>query len=142
MADLMVYKMFATATASTDAAATLDIVFDGVIEGLVLDTVMQNADALNDAVGAELSFASVSGFVTNDTRASIIGSRIAQGFLTSGGGPTGKVTNVAFGPDGIPVSAGERMYLHLLLVGAGTLIASVWLYVRTSGGARADRRRT
>lgn len=139
MAELMVYKLY-SATAG-DAAASLDILFNGAIQGMLFDLTVTGADALNDGMSLEVSFASVSGMVANDTRASIGGIKSNQGFLTSGGGQTGKAVAVTFGMDGIPVAAGERIYLHTASTGTVTFAASVWLYVRVTDSRQIMRRR-
>jgi len=135
-----IYKFYGTATTSTDAVATIDIQFDGVIEGALLTIQASGADALNDGGDVEISFASTSGFVANDTRASIAGLTVRQGFLTSGGSMVGDTVFLSLGK-GIPVSAGERMYMHLGVTGTTTVAARCWLYTATQGGDRAARRR-
>lgn len=136
-----VYKLFANVAATTEAAAVLDIQFDGVIEGVLLNIIMTAGDALADAGRAEVSFASTSGFANNDTRASFAGIGVQQGFLTTGGGPLHDSVFLTLGK-GIPIAAGERIYLHIQLFGgAGNILVSAWLYTATDGGGRASRRR-
>jgi len=129
-----VYKMYAQAMTSTDAAASYDVQEDGEICSVLLDIIGTADDALNDGGGSEVSFASVSGFSTNDTRASIVGGRQNQGFLTSGGGPVGKSVFITFAPYGIPVAAGERLYLHIIVTGTSTITCSAWVYHCITGG--------
>jgi len=128
MAEIKVYKMYATGTVSADAAATIDVQEDGEICSILLDTSIQSGDNLSDGVASEVSFASVSGFGTNDTRASLIGARVYQAFLTSGGGPIQKTTFITFAPNGIPVAAGERLYMHVLQSGTFTWFSTAWVY--------------
>ncbi len=139
MPDLEVLKLFSTA--QTDASASLDVPFDGQIMGALLDVRVDGADALNDRISAEVSFSSTSGFASNDTRASFIGASASQGFLTSGGGPTGRNAFITFAPHGIPVSAGERIYLHVAAGGTVTSAVTCWMYVLIDGTARTARRR-
>lgn len=131
------YKMYATA--SQDAAATIDIAEDGIIEGVMMAMNFTGADVLNDGGRMEISFASTSGFTSNDTRASICGVDAYQGVITTGGGQVG--ANV-YAPMAIPVSAGERMYMHTLNNGTVTGRYIAWLYVnQASAGGRANIRR-
>jgi len=128
MPEIKVYKMYATGTVSADAAATIDIQEDGEVCSILLDSAIQQGDALSDGIAAEISFASVSGFGTNDTRASLVGLRSYQAFLTTGGAPINKNTFITFAPNGIPVAAGERLYLHVLQSGTFTWFATGWIY--------------
>ncbi len=135
-----VYKLYASVAASTPAAASIDIQFDGLIEGVLMDLSCTGADALNDGATAEVSFASTAGFTSNDTRASFAGVSAFQGFLTSGGSQVGKSVFVTLGK-GIPVAAGERIYLHIGELVSVTAAVRVWIYTATIGGERAQRRR-
>jgi len=129
MPEIKIYKLYATVTATADAAASYDVQEDGEICSILLDQNINSADALNDGIDTEVSFSSVSGFTSNDTRASLIGKRSHQHFLTSGGGPVGGSSFITFAPFGIPVSAGERLYLHILLTGTAlTAYVNAWLY--------------
>lgn len=136
-----VYKLYGSVTASTDGVANLDFQFNGVIEGILLNINVTGADALNDGGGVEISFASTSGLASNDTRASIAGLKVNQGFLTSGGGPVGDSVFVSLGK-GIPVAAGERIYMHLQVSGTVTAVnSSCWLYTAVTDAGRIARRR-
>lgn len=137
-----VYKLFSSETASGDAQATLDIQRDGHIVAISGDVSVQGADALNDGASVELSFASTSGFGSNDTKASLLTMRAHQGFLTSGGGPVTKRADVA--GIAIAVAAGERLYLHFEVAGSGpTAYATVYVFVMplVNANERADPRR-
>ena len=144
MTDIKTYKMFASVTAATDGAASYDVQEDGKICAVLVDINVTGADALNDGGNCELSFASVSSFNTNDVRASILGVGVFQGFLTSGGGPTSKNAFITFSPNGIPVAAGERIFLHISVGGTVTAVAvRAWLYhgvEEQSGRAGVTRR--
>jgi len=137
------YKLFGLVAAgtSTDSAATIDIQDDGFIEGVLLGLNATGADALNDGARVEVGFGSTNTYTTNDVRSSIAMLHHRQGFLTSGGGPVGQAIYLAF-QKGIPVSAGERIHMHLESFG-GTADAFCYLYVVTSRGVarRATRRR-
>jgi len=126
-----IYKLFDTSAASVDAAASIDIQDDGVIEGLAFSMMGRVADAQDDGGRFEVSFASTNGFSSNDTRASIFGAGSSQAFLTSGGGP---VAINGYVPMEVAVQGGERIYLHHQNTGSITVETSVWLYVRAKGG--------
>jgi len=128
MPEIKIYKLHAIVATSLDAAATYDVQEDSEICSVLLDVSVDGADALNDGGKVEISFSSVSGFLANDTRASIIGSVARQGFLTTGGGQVSKNTFITFAPFGIPVAAGERLYLHTLVHGTCNVTISAWVY--------------
>lgn len=137
-----VYKFFATGAATLDAAASLDIRRDGHIVAMLGDLHITGADALDDGGGVEISFASGSGFVTNDTTGSVFTLRAGNSFLTSGGGLVGKSESVS--GIAIEVFAGERMYMHLTEFGSiAAISATVYLYVMSTdaGSDRAAPRR-
>lgn len=137
---MTLYKLFTSQVASVDAAAQLDIVGDGVITAMWGYSTMETADALNDGFDFEVSFASTSGFQSNDTRASIFGIGARQNFLTSGGGaPTAalSVSGVR-----IPVLAGERLYMHTLENGSITGgRGTFWMFVDDGLDVRPSPRR-
>lgn len=135
-----VYKLYAALTG--DAAASVDVQRDGHIVAISGDIAVTGADALNDGMTCELSFASTSGFAANDTKASLLTLRAFQGFLTSGGSSVQKHADVS--GLAVAVAAGERLYLHMLLSGSGpTIYATVYVFVMPLAGAsdRADPRR-
>lgn len=137
---MTIYKLFASQTGSVDAAAQLDIVGDGNIIAIWGYATFESADALNDGHDFEISFASTSGFQSNDTRASIFGLGLRQNFLTSGGGAPG----IAMGLGGlrIPVLAGERMYMHTLENGTVTAMrGTCWIFVEDGLDVRPSPRR-
>lgn len=128
---MTVYKL--TANTVADAAATLDIQDDGVIEGVLINMrATLNADTEN--MNVEVSFASVSGFTANDTRASFAGMSLQAGMLTSGGLTASENLFISMN---IPVSGGERIYIHTAGTAAALDRVSVWLFV--ADGRVADR---
>lgn len=129
-----VMKLYAAT--SGDAVASIDVPDGGIIEGVQWAA---DSTAAGDAetLRAELSFASTSGFTSNDTRASITGIRNAMNFTTSGADSVG--INM-FVPMEVEVQAGERLYLHTSNNATGTI--SCWIYLRLpGGGARPPRAR-
>jgi len=134
----IVQKMYGSSTSSADAVMSVDIQEDGVIEGMLFEH--QGAgDAVNEGARWEVSFASTSGFASNDTRASIAGisQRSAAGVATTGG----YMGLAVFVPLEIPVAAGERIYGHTSVSGTPTSNAlAVWLYIRQKGDPARSRR--
>lgn len=132
---MSVYKMYATGV--TDNLASLDIVRNGTIEA-ILFAAYGDLDADGETYAAEVSFSSASGFQTNDTKSAI--ATIRQQAADTGTATSNKLTgtNVFVGPGlGIPVKAGERLYLH----GTGTaLVVTVHIYVKDGPSSPNDRR--
>lgn len=124
------YKLYGTGV--TDAVASLDIVANG---NIVAIAVAHEADlpADNNTSRMEVSFSSTSGFTSNDTKSSIITSRLFASLVTSGLATTG----ANFGVSGlkIPVTLGERIYLH----GSGTTMTAT-VYIYTDDRSAAGRR--
>lgn len=105
------YQLFTTAT--TDAAAQLDIPEDGDIVAIHGEMVASDLDTDADRIEAELSFLSTSQFTTNDARGSIAALRLMGTVETLVGVATPRAAlDIALG-DGIPVAAGERLYIHV-----------------------------
>lgn len=131
---MSVYKLYGSGV--TDALATVDITADGVIEAIQWAAI-GDLDADGETFAAELSFASASGFTANDTKSSISTIRQANGLLTSGAIAAG--VNCFLGPLDVPVSQGERLYLH----GSGTnLTVTCHVFVRDRQGAVGRRLRS
>jgi hypothetical protein len=125
---MTVYKLFASGATTADGVATLDIQNKGDITSIWGVATSEALDALGEGVDFEVSFSSVSGFSTNDTRASFFGLGYRQNFLTSGGGVQGQSAGIT--GLRVPVDNGERMYLHRIVSGApGTTRCAIWLFV-------------
>jgi len=138
------YKMESTGTtgATDNSIVSVDIQDDGFIEAILADLSGNGMDALDDNCAMEVAFGSTNSFGNNDVRGSIVMLRMQLQFLTSGAGALGKTANLSFGK-GIPVSAGERIHMHLLATAGVTARGICYLYVVTSRGVvrRATRRR-
>ena len=132
---MSVYKLYSASIG--DAVASLDVVKDGTIEGVAF-AVSGDLDADGETYNAEVSFASASGFSTNDTKSSF--AAIRQGAADTGTATSNKLTgtNTFVGPGlGITVKTGERLYLHT----AGTaIICTVFIYVRDGQSSPNSRR--
>lgn len=136
------YKLFGTGAADADAVAALDIQVDGHIVAMTLEVWAVGADALNDGIECEISFASTNGFASNDTKASLIHAVATQSFLTSGGSVVRAFSSIS--GLAIEVAAGERLFLHANVVGAPTTYSAVgYLFVMpgVDGTARPSVRR-
>lgn len=135
---MTVYKLFATATG--DSAASLDIQLDGEIMAIHMSCAPAGVDALNDGVEAEVSFLSSNSLSNNDTRGSLMIIQSALGMLTQGGNNSAVNANISSLE--IPVSAGERIHLHILLSGGATSgSVHAYLFVRDKGVPRIPGRR-
>lgn len=138
----VIYKLFgqAVAGATSDSLATVDIQDDGFIEGVLLNVAPRDADALGDQLAMEISFSSSNTFTNNDVRSSIalIGTR--QAFLTSGGGPSNGTIFLSF-MKGIPLTAGERIHMHVVASAGVTGECTAYLYTVTDRGSRRTTRR-
>lgn len=123
---MSIYKLFSTTDG--DGAASVDITAPGTIEGVYWSGYAR-LSADTDDFEAELSFASSSGFATNDTKSSICGIRQETELVTSGQITNG--VNSFCGPLNVPVAQGERLYLHTATpAGTATMRISCWVYVR------------
>jgi len=138
-----IIKVFGTGDISTTTndVAAIDIPEDGLILG-VMGTV---SGAVGDEgeLQAELSFLSTNQFQVNDARASIMEVNHMAGNLTTSGIPEGSTQIWMSIPDGIPVSAGERIHMHTRASTGNTPTGSFQLYLTfTPGtGRRSQRRR-
>jgi len=136
---MTVYKLAASVSATTEAAASLDVRRDGVLTAISLRMSVSGADALGDGGSAEVSFSSVSGMGVNDTLNSFAHVRTVQSFLTTGGAAVEDRQET--GGLNIAVAGGERIYLHVGVAAApSTVIVNCYLYVED--GARSLRDRT
>jgi hypothetical protein len=113
----MIYKL-AVSTAASIGLASLDIREDDHITGFVLTN--------TSAAAASISFGSTSQFAVNDTTAEIVSI-------------PGGVDHAAVSGMKIPVSAGERIYLHVDS-GSGTVVAMLYTDGKAEGRPAPRRR--
>lgn len=136
---MTIYKLFADALG--DSVGSLDIQIDGTITSVMMTGSAAGQDVLNDGWQAEVSFLSTNTFAANDVRGSIMTVQSRFGVLSTEGGHNSAI-NMTSGAVKIPVSAGERVHLHLAEF--GTLTARqvhCYLYVEDKGTARIPGRR-
>jgi len=122
------YRLYGgSITASTAAAAYLDIKRPGDIVGSEFVITPTGAPTTGDYVRTEVSFASNYQPTTNDAQSLVAIGGMAGTLTTSGGGwtPTRQV-----GPQTkIPVKLGDRLYLHVWEVGSGTYVIEALIHV-------------
>lgn len=131
---MSIYKLFSTTDG--DGAASLDVIENGVITGVYFSGYAA-LSADGDSFEAEVSFASTSGFSTNDTKSSLAKVATEVELVTSGQPQNG--INIMVAPLEIPVQQGERLYLHTATpVGAAAIRISAYVYCKDR--ARSPRR--
>lgn len=135
---MTIYKLYADGAG--DSVASLDIQIDGIITSMMMTTVPLGVNVLDEGVQAEVSFLSSNTFTTNDARGSLMMLNSCLGAITTGGCNT--AMNCAISSLEIPVSAGERIHLHILDIGTVTDRAThCYLYVLDKGTPRTPGRR-
>jgi len=136
---MSVYKLHGIVGANTDSLANLDIQFDGIIVGWFATCNGLSADALNDGFKCEVSFLSSNTFTSNDARGTIMQVQGGQAFLTQGG--AGVFINRGMSGLSIPVTAGERIHMHVNISGGINCDFTVILYVEDTADVNLRRRR-
>jgi hypothetical protein len=128
------YKLFSNSVATADGVTSFDVVADGHIISLWWSARITRAAVSSGRF--ELSFASSNGFTVNDTRNSI---------ATFSWGSSGDVADevafneqILFGDAPIPISMGERIFLHHLIDTAPTAMACT-VYLLCDDKARTSR---
>lgn len=111
MSDMM-YRLYASSSATANDAAHLDIQSPGMIDAVHFDAYLNTATlAAGVGVIAEISFAAVSYAQTNDVKSIIASMGLFCQFTTSGAVLPARNSYLTF-PRGIPVALGDRLYLH------------------------------
>jgi hypothetical protein len=132
-------KLYGAANASTDGVASLDCVSDGFIVGLLLEINAETA-AANATARMEVSFASTNGFTSTDARSSVGGLETVVTQATAVGVINNSRSLVIPGIR-VPVSAGERLYLHIGTSTSFNVRARAWIYINSDEVVRAKSRR-
>jgi len=137
---MTIYKLFKNFSASLDSGASLDIQFNGFINAIVLSA-QADMDADLEKYRIELSFLSSSTFNINDARGSlaIIGARASAAGTPASLSQYG--INIALSGLNIPVSQGERLYLHAVMTGTADLDATAFTYTTDRSNPTLRRRR-
>lgn len=142
---LQVITIYAAGTGGTQSAiAQIDIPGDGMITGVDW-AVQADLDADNEEFQAGVSFASSEDIHANDVRSLVSSVAAYHELATSGTSVTNLNKFVSFDP-GIPVFAGERMYLHVVATSGVASKVTAHLHLDTSGAVvgamrAASRRR-
>ena len=139
MSELMI-KMYATATASSDDVASIDVPEDGELMGVVM-CISNAAMVAAKRSAIELSFLSSSQFTTNDARGVIGFVEITTSALNTNGLAKSNETQSFIFHKGLSVNAGERIHLHFLTTDTSTAVMNAFLIFKFKGGVRAARRR-
>ena len=123
-----VYKLYASVSVDTNAAATVEIRRDGVIFLLSENFHLQSASGTAWAV-VEVSAANVIQDTVNDINNVLDEVRLSFLFTTSGGANphVNKAVECM-----MPVRAGDRIYLNANVNGTVTVAGSVFIHVRES----------
>jgi hypothetical protein len=130
---MSVYKLYGTASASTDAVAALDVRRDGKLECLMWQ--IYGTSAATGTMLGELSFGSSSSFTSNDTTQSI---SLAGATITSAGQQVTTQTPCDVGE--IAVAQGERLFMHLQLA-AGAITGRFTCFCFVNDGTTPKPRR-
>ena len=130
------------AAGSGDSAANVDVPADGEIIGLTLEIATTANDAAGDGLRMEVSFGSTNQFTTNDAR-NVLGSimLLADDIQTAENNIAVARMAVMLGSPGMPVAAGERIHMHVGILGAASSFSSrAILYFMFAGTLRLRRR--
>jgi len=123
-----VRQLYASAAASGDNAASLQIVKKGVISAIVASV---SFDSITDGgiVNLELSTAPVFQGVTNDPLGPLLQVKSVNNLLTSG--MTNASQNFSVGNIAIPVEPGVLLYINANVTGTVTYRCAFLIYVTT-----------
>lgn len=131
---MSIYKLFGNGTGGPqDSVSSLDVQFDGVITS-IFGTMFADLDTDLDQIIAEASFLSSNTTSVNDSRGSLL-ILMAAASVTFGV----VAVNQGVGPTEIPVSAGERIHLHINAATGVTSTVQFFMYV--VDGAKPELRR-
>lgn len=135
---MSVYKLNGNIAGGTqNAMQQIDIQFDGTITGcnMLLEV---DLDADQEFAHGEVSFLSTNTIYSNDARG-IIAEMGVQANLTTSGMAAGY--NHYVGPLSIPVSAGERIFVHAISTSGVSGTFNATLYIDDRADVNLRRRR-
>lgn len=136
--EMTIYKLYATSVADADGVASLDIVAPGAIVGILFSSTTVGPAGGICSGQLEVSFSSSSGFASNDTRSSF--ATLTYGNNTGAANGAASIMQYVALP-GVPVNAGERIFLHNLVDTAPTSVRNyVYLYVDDKSATSKVRR--
>ncbi len=138
MPDITPIQMFDAGSSTADAVASIDIPQNGKIVGIDWSVRGEGFAADADLVEYDLSFVSTNQRTTNDARGTISSIMLGVSAATAAALVATYANKYVDLKDGISVSAGERLYLHLSASTNAT--ASVICMVHFRFGASTARR--
>ena len=129
------------AAAAGDAIANIDVPDDGLLMAIYMKLVVNGAAADSDRGRGEISFGSTSSFATNDSRQVLANIMFGSDLVgTAANVIRTDVTSEMNFPNGVKVSAGERIYMHTLASGVTIGICYAHLVFSFLGAGVARRR--
>lgn len=135
---MSIYKLFGAGTGGAEESlANLDVQFDGEIVAMS-GTIYADLDAADEIVIAEVSFLSSNTWATNDARGSLFMMVNNLAIVTSGSSPG---TNHSVSGLFVPITAGERIHLHISATAGVISQTNVYVYVRDGTPTELRRRR-
>lgn len=130
---MSIVTLYTAAKVDTEAAAMIDVQEDGVIETIDWSMICSPAAAIAE-VSAQISFGSGSSHRTNDARQVI--STCKATCLAAEPLALNKAFNV-----NIPVHAGERIYLHIDVVGTNPTAMDTTCHLHIADKSKRTTRR-
>jgi prefoldin subunit 5 len=131
-----IYKLYSPGTGGVqNSVASFDVQLDGHIVAMHMSQ-MGDLDADLDYIAAEISFLSSNTFAVNDARGSLM---ITQAQVSGAAFGVQAVNDTVSGVR-VPVSAGERIHLHLDATSGTTQTLQAHIYVE-DGADPTQRRR-
>lgn len=121
-----VYKLYASVSTDTNAAASIRIQAPGIITAILFSGLVNSVNDDSDYRG-ELSFANVSSANNNDSIGPIADVRGLVNILTSGA-YLGQVNQFVGGLQ-IPVDSGTLLYVNFDITGTITVSLAIYVYV-------------
>jgi hypothetical protein len=124
-----VLKLFAEVSATATPAATIEIGRKGLISAMLLELNFENSGG--GYARMEVSFAPTAGFTNNGAGAAIGGLETVNSLFTATGMGNHARQAALCGLE-IPVTPGEKLYMHIApVLGGGWMRGRAWLYLRS-----------
>jgi len=136
---MSIYQLYAGSTGPSVDAASFDVQFDGAILAYDIWVAPQGVATDADYAGVEISFLSSSSLTVNDARGVI--ASIYDSVVLNAAGQSYAAMRCCLSGLMIPVTAGERIHMHISQSAGNSLLASSRLYVEDAQDPRLRRRR-
>ena len=140
---MFVLKLVATSSSAAVVSVEVDIPENGLLEAFHLAThyAANATPASGDNAKAELSFLSAPTFSTHGARGSLGQVEAVNALALASSALNTSIPSMTLSGLSIPVSAGERLFLHIQNFQADiTSDAWAYVYIKGRGGSRARRR--